>query len=138
MIKLNEWTISGNLGQEPEVRYTQTGTAICNLSVGCSRYVGKGNDDKPLYKTDWFKAVAFKQKAEYCGNNLVKGMKVTIHGSGQNEEWEKDGVKHSRTVIFIKEIEFEKKREAKPAPSAGGYDVSSFGTEVFDEEQIPF
>lgn len=140
---MNKWVISGNLGQDPEIRYSQSGVAICNLSVGCKRYAGKDSSGAAQYKTDWFRVTVFNKLAELCGNNLSKGKKITAIGNAQNEEWEKDGVKHKNTILKADEVEWDKSGQVQNSTQANSqpasdYDVNSFGQDVFPGDEIPF
>ena len=70
-----EVQIIGYVGREPELRYTPAGKAFCNFSVAANRSFGQGQKE-----TTWFKVTTFEKTAEYCGNNLHKGMKVLVTG----------------------------------------------------------
>lgn len=88
MAGLNKMTIIGNLGRDPEVRYTPDGLAVTNFSVAVTEKV-KGED-----KTLWFKIVAFGKLGEICGEYLSKGKQVYVEGRLQTSEWDdRDGNK---------------------------------------------
>ena len=96
---LNKAQIIGRLGQDPEVRYTQSNTAVATLSVATSeRYKDKNGEQQE--KTEWHRVVAWARLAEICQEYLKKGSLVYIEGTIQTREWEdKDGVKRYTTEI---------------------------------------
>ena len=83
----------GNLGKDPELRYTQSGTAVCNFSVATSeKFKDKQGDQHE--KTEWHNIVVWGQLADICGKFLVKGKTVMIEGKIQNRSYDdKDGNK---------------------------------------------
>jgi single-strand DNA-binding protein len=99
MSSLNKAMIIGNLGQDPEVRYTQSNTAVANLSIATSdRYKDKSGEWKET--TEWHKVVAWGRTAEVCQEYLQKGSKVYIEGSIQTSKWEdKEGQTRYTTEI---------------------------------------
>lgn len=116
---MNKAIIMGRLGQDPELRHTAGGQAVCNLSVATSSYTGKGDDRKEL--TEWHKVVVWGNQAEACGNYLAKGREVLVEGRIQTSSWEdKDGVKRYKTEIVAHHVQFiggrgdERKQEAVP------------------------
>ena len=95
---INKAILIGNLGGDPEVRYTQDGSAVVNFSLATTESWTK--DGKKLEKTEWHRIVAFGRLAEVCGEYLAKGCKVYIEGPLQTRQWEdKKGSKHYTTEI---------------------------------------
>lgn len=136
---MNKVIIVGRLTRDPEVRYTQTGKAVASFSVAVDSGFG---DNK---RADFIPVVVWDKLAEVCGNNLGKGRRILVEGRLQIRDYEdKEGQKKRVAEVVAQNIEFlDSKKETtgeKPMGSnmAGGYDVSSFGTEVFPEEEIPF
>ncbi len=84
---LNKVMLIGNLGGDPEMRYTNDGAAIANFSVATSETWKDSNGEKQE-KTEWHKVVAFKKLAEVCGEYLKKGKQVYIEGKIQTRSWE--------------------------------------------------
>jgi single-strand DNA-binding protein len=72
--------IVGNLGTDPELRYTPTGDAVCSFSVATNRR-WSGRDGQPAEETTWFRVSAWGKQAENCNNYLSKGRQVMIEGS---------------------------------------------------------
>lgn len=99
MGSLNKVMIIGRLGKDPDVRYTQSNTAVANLSIATSdRYKDKSGEWKET--TEWHKVVAWGRKAEVCQEYLSKGSQVFIEGSLQTNKWEdKDGNTRYTTEI---------------------------------------
>jgi len=92
MAGLNKVILIGNLGSDPEMRYTASGTAVAKFSLATSRKF-TGKDGQKQEKTEWHRIVAWGKLAEICGQYLAKGKQVYIEGRIRNESWEKDGVK---------------------------------------------
>jgi single-strand DNA-binding protein len=97
---LNKVILIGNLGADPELRYTGNGTAVCNFRIATSE-VYKDNDGQNVEKTEWHSIVAWSRLAEICGEYLKKGSQVYVEGSLQTRSYEdKDG--HTRYVTEVK------------------------------------
>ena len=99
MSSLNKAMIIGNLGQDPEVRYTQNNTAVATLSIATGERYKDGNGEWQE-RTEWHRVVAWGRTAEVCQQYLTKGSKVYIEGPIQTRQWEdKDGQKRYTTEI---------------------------------------
>jgi single-strand DNA-binding protein len=91
----------GNLGKDPETRYSPSGLAITNFNLATSE-TWKNKDGEKETKTEWHRVVAFGKLAEICGEYLTKGKTVYIEGRIQTREWEdRDGVKRYTTEIVV-------------------------------------
>ncbi|MDX1585600.1 MAG: single-stranded DNA-binding protein [Balneolaceae bacterium] len=99
MSSLNKAMIIGRLGQDPDVRYTQSNTAVANLSIATSeRYKDKSGEWKE--NTEWHRVVAWGRLAEICQEYLKKGSQVYVEGPIQTRSWEdKDGQTKYTTEI---------------------------------------
>lgn len=99
MSSLNKAMIIGRLGQDPDVRYTQSNTAVANLSIATSeRYKDKQGEWKE--RTEWHRVVAWGRLAEICQEYLKKGSQVYIEGPIQTRKWEdKEGQTRYTTEI---------------------------------------
>lgn len=99
MSSLNKVMIIGRLGQDPEVRNTQSGTSVATMSVATSeRYKDKNGEQQE--NTEWHRVVAWARLAEICRDYLKKGSLVYFEGTLQTRDWEdKDGVKRYTTEI---------------------------------------
>ena len=99
MSTVNKAIIIGRLGSDPELRFTQSNTAVANMSIATSeRY--KDSNGQQQETTEWHKVVAWGRLAEICGEYLTKGSLVYIEGPIQTRSWEnKEGQKQYTTEI---------------------------------------
>lgn len=99
MSSLNKVCLIGNLGNDPEMRYTVDGVAIANLSIATSER-WKDKDGKKQEKTEWHRIVFYKGLAEVAGEYLKKGAMIYLEGKLRTREWEdKEGIKRFTTEI---------------------------------------
>lgn len=99
MSSLNKAMIIGRLGQDPEVRYTQSNTAVATLNIATNERF-KDRNGEFQERTEWHRVVAWGRLAEICQEYLKKGSQVYIEGPIQTREWEdKDGQKRYTTEI---------------------------------------
>ena len=101
---LNKAILIGNLGKDPEVRYTPSGLGVANFNIATSEtWTNKGGEKET--RTEWHRIVAFGKLAEICGEYLSKGKQVYIEGRIQTRDWEdKDGVKRYTTEIVASQM----------------------------------
>lgn len=111
---LNRWQGIGFVGKTPEVRYTPKGTAVCNISLACSRAWKDSNGEKQE-RTDWIPAVAWDKLAEMVGQYVHKGQLLMVEGVLQFREYEKDGQKFTRGEIVMTDVIFLRSKEGEPA-----------------------
>ena len=98
-MSLNKAMIIGNLGRDPEMRYTPNGQAVTQFTVAVNRNY-KDQDGAWQEETEWFRVVVFGQQAERAAEYLRKGGKVYVEGRLQTRQWEdKDGQKRYTTEI---------------------------------------
>ena len=130
---INKAIIIGNLGADPEIRYTQDGTQAASFTVATTEK-WKGKDGQMQEQTEWHKVVAWRRLAEICGEYLAKGSRVYIEGKLQTRKWQdKDGNDRYTTEIVVSEMKMlsgEKGRQGGngnndpfPEPPAMGDDV---------------
>ena len=101
MAGVNKAILVGNLGKDPEIRYTPAGLAVANFSLATSEKVGQDREEK----TEWHNIVAFGRLAEICGEYLAKGKQVYIEGRIQTREWQdRDGNKRRTTEIVANQM----------------------------------
>jgi single-strand DNA-binding protein len=102
---VNKAILLGNLGKDPEVRYTQSGAAVTNFSVATTRAFKSGEDWKE--ETEWHNIVVFGRTAERCSEYLQKGSQVYIEGRIQTRKWEdRDGNTRYTTEIVAFDVQF--------------------------------
>lgn len=101
---LNKVMIIGNLGRDPELRYTPQGTPVASFSVATNRR-WSGPEGEPREATDWFNIVCWRKLAEIANQYLSKGRKVYIEGRLQTRSWEDDqGQRHYRTEVVANDL----------------------------------
>ncbi|TKB24566.1 single-stranded DNA-binding protein [Desulfopila sp. IMCC35006] len=101
---MNKAMVIGNLGNDPEMRYTQKGAAVATFSIATTEKWKDANGVQQEH-TDWHKIVAWKGLAEICGDHLKKGSKVYIEGKMQTRKWEENGITRYTTEIIAKSME---------------------------------
>ena len=102
---INKVILIGNLGRDPETRYSQGGNPITNFSVATSDSWRDKQSGEQQERTEWHNVVCFARLAEIAGEYLRKGSKVYIEGSLRTSNWEKDGQKHYRTEVMARELQ---------------------------------
>ena len=123
MASVNKVIIIGNLGRDPEVRYTATGAAICNVAIATSRSWKDKTSGERQEETEWHRVVFFDRLAEIAGEYLKKGKSVYVEGRLRTRKWtDKDGLEKYTTEIFAQEMTMLGGREdgAGPRGAAGG------------------
>lgn len=127
MAGVNKAILVGNLGGDPEIRYTQAGLAVADFSLATTESWSK--DGQKQDKTEWHKVVAFGKLAEICGEYLVKGKQIYIEGRIQTKKWEdKEGVTKYTTEIVANQMQMlggKGDQGEAPAKDAGVDDNSS-------------
>ncbi len=138
MAGLNKAMLIGNLGKDPEIKYTPEGVAIAKFSIATSEQ-WKDKDGQKQEKTEWHNIVAFRKLAEICGEYLTKGKQVYIEGRIQTRSWDdKDGNKKYMTEIVADKMQMLGRvgETAKDVTSSG---ETAFTTEAPQvEEDVPF
>jgi len=105
-MSVNKVILVGNLGKDPEVRYTQTGSAVANFSIATSEQ-WNDRDGKKQERTEWHNIVVWGKQAEHCGQYLSKGRQVFIEGSIRTRSYDdKSGNKRYVTEIIAQRIQF--------------------------------
>lgn len=99
---INKVILVGNLGQDPEIRYTADGRPIANFSIATSESWKDKNSGEKREKTEWHRVVVFGKLAEICGEYLSKGRQVYIEGKLQTRKWQgQDGQDRYTTEVVI-------------------------------------
>ena len=127
---LNKVMIIGNLGRDPEMRYTPSGRPVTTFSVATSRSWNTSEGEKHV-ETEWFNVVAWSNLAEICKQYLIKGQQVYIEGRLQTRHWDdQEGNKHTSVEIVANEmIILGERRDTGETTSE---------TETVEEEEFPF
>ena len=135
MPSLNKVMIIGNLGSEPEMRFTPRGNPVTSFSVATNR-VYTTPDGERKEETEWFNVVTWGRLAEQCNQFITKGRLIYVEGRLHTHTWEsQDGQKRSRTEVAANRVTFLDKRTAAPLSEEP---VEEAGTGELEPEDIPF
>ena len=159
---INKVILVGNLGNDPEVRYTPSGTAVANVSVATGESWKDKNTGERQERTEWHRVVFFSRLAEIVEQYLKKGSKVYVEGRLQTRSWEQEGVKRYTTEIIANDMQmldsrgdagggggsFEQRQPQSSGAGGGGgggqqtkaaaAQTESSGFDNFDDDDIPF
>ncbi len=138
----NEVTLIGNLGRDPEIKHTQKGTAVCNLSLATSHRVKRGEQWED--ETEWHRVTVWGKTAENVARFCKKGKQLFVKGRIQTRSYERGGEKRYATEVVAELVKFLGGKGAEtqaygrgasgnPAP----YDPNGFGPPPGDDD-IPF
>jgi single-strand DNA-binding protein len=135
MAGLCKATIIGNLGGDPEMRYTPAGRAFTTFNVACNRTYTTPEGER-REETEWFRVTAWSRLAELCNQFLSKGRRVYIEGRLSSRSWEgADGQKRFSLEIAASEMVL---LDSRPRMDAGDGGHSGVGDEAHDLDSIPF
>lgn len=132
MKSVNRVTLLGNLGKNPEVRYTSSGTPVASLSIATNDRT-KGKDGQWQDRTEWHDVILWKRLAEIAGEYLKKGSKVYIEGRLETRSWDKDGEKRYKTSVVASDLVLLGGRQ----PQTEALQANAHGVNVTDDD-IPF
>lgn len=133
---LNKVLIIGNVGRDPEMRYTPSGSAVTSFSVAVSRR-WTSNEGQPQEETEWFNVVTWNKLAETCNQFVTKGRSVFVEGRLRTRSWDgQDGQKHYRTEVVALSVQFlSSPNRERPAGTTGATEDVAGDLEPDD---IPF
>ena len=135
MPSLNKVTIIGNVGNDPEMRFTPNGKPVTSFSVA-TNWVYTSPDGERRQETEWFSVVAWSRLAEQCNQFLAKGRLVYAEGRLHTRNWEgQDGQQHSRTEVIANRVIFLERRGTSPLPDEK---VEDSGAAELEPEDLPF
>ena len=137
MADINKSVYTGRIGEDIELRSTQSGIPTCTFSLAVERPKGK---DAEKAETDWLTMVAWRSTAEFCARYLAKGRKVVIEATTRTRKWEdKDGKPRKAVEFQILNImpADSKPQTAEGAPTGTAAAPSDF-SEVPPDEDLPF
>ena len=128
MASVNKVIIIGNLGRDPEVRYTPNGSAVCNIGVATTRtWKAKDSGDK-VEETEWHRVVFYDRLAEIAGEYLKKGRSIYVEGRLKTRKWQdKDGAEKYTTEIIAEEMKMLGGREGMGGGADDGGEPSGYG-----------
>jgi single-strand DNA-binding protein len=133
---VNRIFLIGNLGRDPEMSYTPSGTAVTKFTLAVNRVQRNKESGERQEETDWFSIVAWERLAETCNNYLHKGSRVFIEGRMQSHKYtDKNGVERTVWDVIASDMRMLDPKQGAPARAgASGY------TEAGEQspEEIPF
>jgi single-strand DNA-binding protein len=159
MASINKVIIIGNLGRDPEVRYTPNGAAVCNITVATSRNWKDKNTGDKVEETEWHRIVFYDKLAEIAGEYLKKGRPVYVEGRLKTRKWQdKDGKDNYTTEIVAENMQMlggreggsygggpsgpdsqeESRPSSRPAPSSSGTAPRPAASLQDMDDDIPF
>jgi single-strand DNA-binding protein len=121
MASVNKVIIMGNLGRDPEVKYTANGAAICNITVATTRQWKDKQSGERQEETEWHRVVMFDRMAEIAGEYLKKGRPVFVEGRLRTRKWtDKEGVERYTTEVYATDMQLLGGREGAGASGGAG------------------
>ena len=135
MPSLNKLIIIGNVGGEPEMRFTPNGKPVTSFRVA-TNWVSTTPEGERKQETEWFNVVAWNKLAEQCNQFLAKGKLVYVEGRIHTRTWEdQDGQQRSRSEVIANKVVFLDRRVVAPL---GEGKVEEAATGDIEPEDIPF
>jgi single-strand DNA-binding protein len=144
----NKATLIGNLGRNPEVKYSSNGNAIANLAVATSESWKDKTTGEKVEKTEWHRVSLFGKLAEVAGQYLHNGSKVYVEGQLKTTKYQKDGVDHYSTSInvsgfggILKMLDSKGEGQApdnKPYVPTVRDPITPVDSSGFEDDEIPF
>ena len=138
---VNKIFIVGRLSRDPEIRYTQNGSAIANMTVATDESF-TGSDGNKVERTEWHRVTVFGKMAENCGNYLGKGSLVHVEGSLATRKWQdQNGQDRYTTEIKAQRVQFLDRREGGQdgGQQRQGRQQQARGSEQdYQDQDVPF
>jgi len=134
MASVNKVIVLGNLGKDPEVRYTPNGSAVCNLRIATTRNWKNKDSGEKMEETEWHSVVLYDRQAEIAGEYLKKGRPVYVEGRLKTRKWtDKEGLERYTTEIVADSMQLLGGREGA---GGGGAEVEG-GSGGYTERSAP-
>ena len=138
---LNKVMLIGNLGRDPEVRYTTNGTAVANFTLATNeRWLDQATGERKE-RTEWHRIVVFGKQAEIAGEYLRKGRQVYVEGSLQTRDWtDREGNKRYTTEIRAGMFQMLGGRGDRPEAAAVADEAPATAEPeaAFEDDDVPF
>jgi single-strand DNA-binding protein len=126
---VNKVILIGNLGKDPETKYTPNGASVSTFSIACAEHY-KDKEGNKKEKTEWVSIIAWNKLSELVSQYLRKGSKVYIEGKLATQSWERGGQKHYKTQVVAQIIKF-----LSPQQKSNQQDNSQ---QSFPTDDLPF
>ncbi len=121
MASVNKVILIGNLGRDPEVRYTPSGAAVCNVTLATTRSWKSKESGEKVEETEWHRIVFYDRLAEIAGEYLKKGRSIYVEGRLKTRKWtDKDGAEKYTTEVIAQEMNMLGSREGMGGGAGGG------------------
>lgn len=134
---VNKVILVGNLGKDPELRHTPSGTAVCELRLATNEK-WKDKQGNPQERTEWHQVVVWDKRAELCAQYLAKGRQAYVEGRLRTRSWEdKEGNKRYTTEVIAQDVQFLGGRDGGGS-GGGGSSQSYSGGGSEPDDDIPF
>jgi single-strand DNA-binding protein len=139
MPSLNKLIIIGNVGNEPEMRFTPNGKPVTSFSVA-TNWLYTSSEGERRQETEWFNVVAWNRLAEQCNQFLAKGRLVYVEGRIHTRNWEgQDGQPHSKIEVIASRVIFLERRGTSVLPDEKIEDrIDESGIAELEPEDLPF
>ncbi len=136
---VNKVILVGNLGKDPEIRYSPNGGAVANITIATSESWKDKVSGEKQEKTEWHRVVFFGRLAEIAGEYLKKGAQIYVEGRLQTRKWQdKEGKDRYTTEIVANEMQMLGSREGRGAPADhGDFDQSASSNESRPAARAP-
>ena len=141
---INKVILVGNLGQDPEVKYTAGGDAVTTLSIATSDSWKDKDTGQDQERTEWHRVVLWRRLAEIAGEYLNKGSKVYVEGQLRTRKWEQEGQTRYTTEIIARELQFLDSKNTTESLKTNDSQVESekslpeIEDSSIDDDEIPF
>ncbi len=136
MVSLNKIILIGNVGTDPEMRFTPSGNPVTSFRLATNR-VYTAPDGERRQETEWFTIVTWRKQAESCNQFLTKGQRVYVEGSLRTRAWEgRDGQRRVTAEVIANRVLFLDKQAAAPLP--GDELPSEVAGDEVEPEDLPF
>jgi single-strand DNA-binding protein len=128
MASVNKVILIGNLGRDPEVRYTPSGAAVCNVTLATTRSWKSKESGEKVEETEWHRIVFYDRLAEIAGEYLKKGRSIYVEGRLKTRKWtDKDGAEKYTTEVIAQEMSMLGSREGMGGGAGGDDEGGSHG-----------
>ena len=146
MASINRATIIGNVGRDPELRYSAAGAAVCNIAIATSRQWKSKDSGEKAEETEWHRVVFYDRLAEIAGEYLKKGRSVYVEGRLKTRKCtDKDGVERYTTEIVAENMQMlggrdDGERTAPPAQRQAPKPAARSSADAFADmpDDVPF
>lgn len=137
---VNRVILIGNLGKDPDMRYSPNGNAVANFSIATTESWKDKNSGEKVEKTEWHRIVAFSRLAEIVGEYLKKGAQVYVEGKLQTRKWQdkETGQDRYSTEVVAESIQMLGRREDSGQASGRPYAAAPTASNDSEDQDIPF